>query len=743
MNNNCQNNSTMSPDMVLLLNRIPVLRFLKDPAKTLDDLYIDYPDGLSYGSFALVSPIEGTSYFAEWKVTTETWEPITGDLSSILSQVAPIMDTDFFSESLIFSSNTGNAIKINNIWTNILSSATGKNVNYIEVTSWFDGSPMNDSKVDGIIYRKRGDVYLRMAVNLNELDVSLWGAVGDGVTDDTTAIQQAVIFSGNTGISIRMMEKHKITSSINISGNVKIQGKNTLFIFPDLLKSIYAFESSASNIDITGININNISGMVHQLTSFDTMVINNCHYDGVPNVITNYFINIVSILTANKVVITNNNLQKCTIFFTDRFRCNDLIIDDNEVIDGTRFLVRALPEHGSSPIGAESPKRVSFCRNSVNGVNTGLTDKSNVARVLQISAIEKITMNDNYIYHLNTTNAGTVLYWSFGSLDFFRNTIKRIEGTEGGVHDKSGVESNTYGYKFNSGNNVFDQSEVTNYTVETIFKFYALSNFTTSGDKFIGCRCPIYRIYQSVDINITPENFTFKNVEVYDHKYPVVVQMIQQCKNVIVDGIKVNKISNPDNMVVNGESRLRLVDLYMTFNNGLGIENIIIQNNEVIESSSNFVFELAYKNAVSVTGYIKNIFTKDNTTLQSEALCRFINGQDLGYFLFANNNSNTPVIGIGTTPPNMALLNNLPRPSLNYSLTGSTLAAGATRRILQALPNTSLGDFVKASLSLGVANLSIVGNVPTTNNVEVFLTNTSTSSITIPDCTLYINVEKR
>ena len=97
MNNNCQNNSTMSPDMVLLLNRIPVLRFLKDPAKTLDDLYIDYPEGLSYGSFALVSPIEGNSFFAEWKSDTQTWEPINGDITSILEQTSPILDTEFFS----------------------------------------------------------------------------------------------------------------------------------------------------------------------------------------------------------------------------------------------------------------------------------------------------------------------------------------------------------------------------------------------------------------------------------------------------------------------------------------------------------------------------------------------------------------------------------------------------------------------------------------------------------------------
>ena len=31
---------------------------------------------------------------------------------------------------------------------------TGENVNYRETTTWYDGSAMNDSKVDGVMYKK-------------------------------------------------------------------------------------------------------------------------------------------------------------------------------------------------------------------------------------------------------------------------------------------------------------------------------------------------------------------------------------------------------------------------------------------------------------------------------------------------------------------------------------------------------------------------------------------------------------
>lgn len=93
------------------------------------------------------------------------------------------------------------AIKVGNTWTNILSSKTGESVNYLATTKWFDGSDMDDTKVDGVIYRKKGTEYLKM-VYPNTVNVRWFGAVGDGVTDDTFAIQQAL----STGRTIYFQE---------------------------------------------------------------------------------------------------------------------------------------------------------------------------------------------------------------------------------------------------------------------------------------------------------------------------------------------------------------------------------------------------------------------------------------------------------------------------------------------------------------------------------------------------------
>lgn len=47
--------------------------------------------------------------------------------------------------------------KIGNYWTNLVDSNTGESVNFEEVTTWWDGTPMDDSKCDGVIYRKLPD----------------------------------------------------------------------------------------------------------------------------------------------------------------------------------------------------------------------------------------------------------------------------------------------------------------------------------------------------------------------------------------------------------------------------------------------------------------------------------------------------------------------------------------------------------------------------------------------------------
>lgn len=44
--------------------------------------------------------------------------------------------------------------KVGDFWVNIIDANNGAMNSYTEVTEWFDGTPMDDSKVDGNEYRK-------------------------------------------------------------------------------------------------------------------------------------------------------------------------------------------------------------------------------------------------------------------------------------------------------------------------------------------------------------------------------------------------------------------------------------------------------------------------------------------------------------------------------------------------------------------------------------------------------------
>lgn len=150
------------------------------------------------------------------------------DVIEYADNISPISDSEFF-EGNTGLSVQGEALQAGNIWTNIISSKTGESVNYEIVGTWVDGSEMDDSKVDGVIYRKRGDEYLKLCYS-ERVNAKWFGAKGDGITDDTTSIQSAIDFTASIGGGTVYIPqgKYRTTSTLYLKSNVAIEGDSSL-----------------------------------------------------------------------------------------------------------------------------------------------------------------------------------------------------------------------------------------------------------------------------------------------------------------------------------------------------------------------------------------------------------------------------------------------------------------------------------------------------------------------------------
>lgn len=80
----------------------------------------------------------------------------------------------------------------------IIDQYTGEQCGYLETQVWYDNTtPMSDALCDQVIYIKRENRYYKRVLN-DYLTVKMFGAVGDGLTNDSAAIQKAVDFCETT-----------------------------------------------------------------------------------------------------------------------------------------------------------------------------------------------------------------------------------------------------------------------------------------------------------------------------------------------------------------------------------------------------------------------------------------------------------------------------------------------------------------------------------------------------------------
>lgn len=138
-----------------------------------------------------------------------------------------------------------------------IDSNTGESVTFKETSVWHDGTAMNDAKCDGFIYRKKGTEYYRRQFN-GSLTVSVFGAKGDGITDDTLSIQKALDLANQLKYNEVFFPSgvYRITSTIHLRDFVKIRGvggRRQGFLLPA------AKQGTIIKVDFVGTGIDHIT----------------------------------------------------------------------------------------------------------------------------------------------------------------------------------------------------------------------------------------------------------------------------------------------------------------------------------------------------------------------------------------------------------------------------------------------------------------------------------------------------
>lgn len=88
--------------------------------------------------------------------------------------------------------------RINDTLYGLINTHTQEWQTFTKVTTWADGTPMDDSKTDGTIYRKKGTEYFKLNFT-DAVNVKWFGVKGDGITDDLNNINHTINTAGKIG----------------------------------------------------------------------------------------------------------------------------------------------------------------------------------------------------------------------------------------------------------------------------------------------------------------------------------------------------------------------------------------------------------------------------------------------------------------------------------------------------------------------------------------------------------------
>ena len=462
------------------------------------------------------------------------------------------------------------------------------------------------------------------------IHVSEFGAVGDGVTDDTAAIQAAIDYASPQGFTILLCNSHLISSPLQIVKSSNIQGAHpsTRLVTPNI-SIAFNFKGSSFNlsrIKTTGVTLVNVE------EDFIQLAVSSCDCEGFANSVNEYFILFTNTATKfNSLKFYENDGRFMCPIFADGAYEGIIYFENNNLIESTRFIVRAIGSNGNFL------DSIIFKNNQILGMNNSISDSTIAARVVQVDAKNEVQIESNLITNLETQGPSNLVYLRSGNLTAINNICRNAHGSEAWIHDK-GING---GAHIISGN-TFDQSTVNTYTMDSIIKIYTGNNFSVKNNEFLNLRCPACWIWESVqNPNLTPKRNVIDGNVIRNVFYPFVFKMLQPSMNTVISNNIVQGVSNPDGIVQHGESVPKFLFLYVSVSNGQNLDKVTVQSNMVTEMSTPSEFIRIYRHAIALSSNISNIMISNNISDCSESFVKSI-GSGIESCIIANNSGSKP-----------------------------------------------------------------------------------------------------
>ena len=526
------------------------------------------------------------------------------------------------------------------------------------------------------------------------VSVKDFGAVGDGVADDTAAIQAAVTYASSNNIRLMLGVSHLVSSSITVTGNVDIASAYRATTITTT-SAIDVFSSTASNIRLNGIFVSGAKSLLYQSSNCNDIEIIHCRFTGVANTANLYlFYTDSQLLTANVVRIKNCYASDCTPVFADGLAAELVEVANCVFENTTQFVVRILDQ-----LSTGRTKTFRLVNNYASNINGNMVSKAATARMFAVEADDVVYVENNILDGAESTTAANFIYFKNGSLVCTGNVVRNVKtiNSISVIDDKCVVTTNDYFLLI--ADNEFDQYAIAEADhPEAIIRVNESRNVSVVNNTFRGVKAFATRFYHSVDTGNYPENVTFVNNSIHDHAFPVVVQVFQNIKRTFISSNAVHKITNPNSTSVSARTECRIVDVYQTFSNGFNLDGVSICNNVLVETSGVAFIATIYRNVSATTSNIKNVYVTGNDligigiTVAGSGIVRFTTATMDPVTIANNSGQNGLTNTIGATPADCRVFENRTSAAIvaDQGNTDATLTFGSSApTVIWASPLTN------------------------------------------------------